>query len=483
MLTSELAPFSKVGGLADMVSSLSKEMADCGMDVKVITPLYSSIKGKDTFDVKVPVLSVHMGLGVEKYCRVLSTSLAKAEVNFLEYDEYFDRAGIYNFGDISYTDNGARYAFMCRAALDFCRTQDWIPDVIHCHDWPAAYLPMYLNNNFIREPLGKAASVFTIHNMQHQGTFDKGVIEFAGLPQAVFNSSNCEHFGAFNLMKGAIYNSTKISTVSPTYAKQIETAEYGCGLDSVIRFKSADIVGILNGVDLEEWHPSLDTFIAKNFTKDDLAGKFECKKDLQETMGLAVDADIPVFGVIARLFDQKGLDLFANIARQLLENYNIQIAILGSGDKHLEYQLCEIAKLYPEKMAVEIAYNNKLSHQIEAGADFFVMPSRFEPCGLNQMYSMIYGTLPIVRNTGGLADTVDNYNQAEKTGCGFVFDEASEVALYNTIRWVIDTWYNRREDILILQQNAMSKDFSWSKSSNAYRELYDWAIEERKKAF
>lgn len=483
MVSSELAPFSKVGGLADMVASLSKEMANSKNEVKIITPLYSSIKNKDKFEEAMPVLSVHMGLGIEEYCKVWKTSLGKAEVYFLEFNRYFDRPGIYNFGDVSYNDNGARYAFLCRAALDFCVANEWYPDVVHCHDWPTGYIPLYLNNNFRNFKLGRAASVFTIHNMQHQGVFDRGILEYAGLPQSVYNPYNCEHFGVVNLMKGALYNATKVSTVSPTYAKEIQTPQFGCGLDGIVRFKSADIVGVLNGIDIDEWNPEKDKFIPAKFSAAELSGKAECKKALQKKMGLVQDSEVPVFGVVSRLFDQKGLDLLANIGDALMDNMKIQIVLLGSGDRNLENAFNDLAARHPGKMGVYIGYNNELSHLIEAGSDFFLMPSRFEPCGLNQMYSMRYGTLPLVRATGGLSDTVENYSQKDRTGCGFSFMEATPWALYNTIDWAVATWYDRKPDYLLLQQNAMKKDFSWSKSATEYANIYKWAVAERAKGF
>jgi len=484
MLSPEVTPYSKAGGLADMVASLSKEMAAQGNEVKIFTPLYSCVKKDKDFSVAMPTMSVHMGLGIEEFCKVWTRQLDKAQILFVEFDKYFNREGIYNYGDISYDDNPQRYAFMCKSALDYCSHTGWIPDVIHCHDWTSSYAPMYLNTTHKYAPIGKAATVFTIHNLQHQGVFGKDALIYAGLPELeVFKSDNCEHFGALNLLKGALYNSTKITTVSPTYAKEIQTAEYGCGLDGVVRFKAADLVGIINGIDGDDWNPAKDKFIPKNYSVKALAGKKEAKKALQEKLGLTVDASIPVFGIISRLFDQKGLDLLCAIAQPLLQNMKIQFAMLGSGDKGLENAFRQISKSNPTSFGAVIGYDNALSHLIEAGADFFVMPSRFEPCGLNQIYSMAYGTLPIVRATGGLVDTVDNYNEKNVSGTGFMFAQATTSALYNTIGWACSTWYDRKDDYLKLQKNAMKKDFSWSKSADAYMNVYTWAITERKKAF
>lgn len=480
MVSSECAPFSKVGGLADMVSSISKQFADMGCDVKVFTPLYSSVKRTLKMKKRLEPLSVHMGLGVEEFASVWEAPLGKAQAYFVEFNRYFDRPGIYGFGDSSYDDNGGRYAFLSRAALDFCTAIDWYPDVVHCHDWTTGLIPVYLNNNFSNSPLGRAASVFTIHNLQHQGIFNKGVLEYAGISMKEFRPDSCESYGSLNMMKGALYNSTKITTVSPTYAREIQTPQYGCGLEGVLKFRAADLIGIINGVDVSEWNPQSDKYIAENYSLSDMAGKAKCKAALQKKMGLEQNAKVPVFGVVSRLFDQKGLDLLARIAQPLVDNMKIQIALLGSGERWLEDAFRGLSAANSGKISAHIGYDNELSHAIEAGSDFFVMPSRFEPCGLNQMYSMIYGTLPIVRKTGGLADTVESYSSSDSVkGDGFVFEDATADALYNTIGWACSTWYDRPRDIEALRRNAMTKDFSWAMSAEKYSQVYKWAISAR----
>ncbi len=478
MISPECAPYSKVGGLADMVSSLSKEFAANGHEVKVFTPLHSTMKRPAKLKQTLGFMGVHMGLGIEEYCCVWETPLGKATAHFLEFNKYFDRASIYENND-----NDARFTFMSKAALDFCRSINWQPDIIHCHDWTTGFVPAYLNTTLKHTPIGRAASIFTIHNMQHQGVVNSGILNYAGLPfSEICRADNYESYGAINMLKGAIYNSTKFTTVSPTYAKEIQTSAYGCGLDGIVRFKSADLVGILNGVDLDEWNPKTDKFIPQNFTNKDISGKAVCKQALQKRMGLEVNANIPLFGVIARLFDQKGLDLLAHITHPLFENMKIQIALLGSGERWLEGAFNNLSNTLRGKFAVHIGYDNALSHLIESGSDFFIMPSRFEPCGLNQMYSMAYGTLPIVRSTGGLADSVEQYDQNTGKGTGFLFNDATCEALYNTMGWACATWYDRQGDISKLRQNAMQKDFSWKQSAKKYMEVYDWAIKERAKA-
>ncbi len=483
MVSPECAPFSKVGGLADMVASLSKQFADSGCEVKVFTPLYSTVKRPRGLKKLFDNFSVHMGLGIEEYASLWTSKLGKAEMVFLEFNRYYAREGIYNFNSISYDDNGGRFAFLSRAALEYCLSTGWYPDVIHCHDWTTGLIPVYLNTTLRASPIGRTATVFTIHNLQHQGVFDRGVLEYAGLPMSEFRSDSCESYGALNMMKGGLYNCTKITTVSPTYAREIQTSEYGCGLDHVLRFRAADLIGIINGVDMQDWNPATDKQIPANYSVKSMAGKVECKKALQERVGLKVDPTVPLFGVVSRLFDQKGLDLLARIAQPLVDNMNIQLMILGNGEGWLEDSFRNLTAHNGGKIASYIGFDSALSHLVEAGSDFFLMPSRFEPCGLNQMYSMIYGTLPIVRRTGGLSDTVSQYDESTGTGTGFVFDSPTADALYNTIGWACATWYDRPQDIVQMRKNAMTSDFSWKVSAAEYEQVYDWAIGSRSVGF
>ena len=318
-----------------MVSSLSKQFAESGCEVKVFTPFYSSIKRTAKFKKNLAPLSVHMGLGIEEFAAVWSANLGKAEVLLVEFNRFFDRAGIYNYTGVSFDDNGGRFAFLCRSAMDWCLASGWYPDVVHCHDWPAGLIPVYLNTTLRNSPLGRSASIFTIHNLQHQGIFDRGVLEYAGISMREFRQDSCESMGMLNMLKGGLYNATKITTVSPTYAKEIRTSEYGCGLDGVLRFRAADLIGILNGIDVKEWNPASDKLIPANYDVSSPDGKAVCKAALQERMGLKNDPKIPVFGVVSRLYDQKGLDLLARIAQPLVDNMSIQIAVLGSGEPWL----------------------------------------------------------------------------------------------------------------------------------------------------
>jgi starch synthase len=423
-----------------------------------------------------------LGWGHEAFARSWNVALEgqATQFIFIEYDKYFHRGEVYAGPWGEHQDNSERFTFLSRASLDYCNKVGWVPDVVHLHDWPCGLVPVYLNTRDKDTPLGAAASVFTIHNLQHQGIFGKEVIDFAGLPYDVFRPDGLEALGNVNMMKGGIYHATKITAVSPTYAQEIQTPEHGCGLNHVLRFRSADLVGVLNGIDTDVWNPSKDALLPHNYTSRDFSGKALCKQALQKSVGLAEDAHVAVFGVVARLYWQKGLDLLAAIIPRLLHDMHIQLVILGTGDQHLEHRLLELSYHFPGRLAVYIGYDNTLAHLIEAGADFFVMPSRFEPCGLNQMYSMTYGTPPVARATGGLVDSVIQYNEHSKTGTGFLFDHATEDALYYAMGWACSTYYDRPGDCLLLRVNGMDQDFSWTNSALTYENVYRWAIDARR---
>ena len=479
----EIAPYSKVGGLADVSGALTKEMSRQGHDVRVITPMYGFLDPvAGGWEAEPGAFSVHLGNYHEEFCRLWKDTYpgSDAQVFFIEYGKYYDRHEIYTGPWGGHSDNHERFAFLSRAAIDYCHSRKWYPDVIHCHDWTCGFVPIYLNTTEYNTPLGKAATVFTIHNLMHQGIFGREVLSFAGLPlNEVFRADNAESMGLVNMMKGGIYNSTKITTVSPNYAAEIQGPEYGCGLDHILKYRAADLIGIINGIDTDEWNPATDPHLPANYSANDLSGKAECKRVLQETLGLEQDPKLPLFCAVARLFDQKGLDLLAGIVPWLMDEMKIQIAILGAGDPALEQSFRDLSAHYPGRVGAHIGFSNPLAHLTEAGGDFFLMPSRFEPCGLNQMYSMAYGTLPVVRSTGGLVDTVEQYSEGRARGTGFRFEEASGKALYYAIGWACSTWYDRPDDYRMLQQNAMTRDLSWAHSANKYLDVYSWAIDAR----
>ena len=478
MLSPELTPFSKAGGLGDMVASLTLALAERGHDVRVFTPLYGNIPASPE---RVPhPFPVHVDLswGDRPDCRVWKQPFGKATALFLEYQAYFGGPEIY--GDRP--DNGKRFAFFTRAALDFCEQSRWTPDIVHCHDWTTGLAPVFINTRDRERAIGRAATVFTIHNLLHQGLFDKDVLTYAGLPGWLYSPRHLEAVGTLNLMKGGLWHATKITTVSPTYAREIRTPEFGCGLDDLLRFRAGDLVGILNGVDTADWNPAKDPHLPANFSVADLSGKATCKAALQRELGLREEAGTALFGVVSRLWDQKGLDLFAEVADDIVSKSRMQFVVLGSGDKALEDRLLALAARFPGRVAARIGFDNGLSHRIEAGSDFFLMPSRFEPCGLNQMYSMLYGTLPIVRATGGLADTVEPWYAGRGAGTGIVFRTANAAGVRWGVEEALRLYYDAPEEFARLRVNAMRRDFGWDTSAIRYEEVYGWALETRRGA-
>lgn len=477
MVTPELAPFVKVGGLADVVGALPKELKLAGHDVRILCPLYGSIRTGEDWRAKNEPMVVHMGNG-NKYARIWETQLphSAVPVYFIEHNEYFHRHEVYTGPWGSHGDNDERFAFLSRAGIDLCYFLQWFPDVIHAHDWPTALTPVILNAIQQSGPLSHTASVLTIHNMEHQGVFPPDLVNKAGLPEWAFRADGLESMGWVNMLKGGIYHATKVTTVSPSYAREIQTSGGGCGLHEVLQFRSPDLVGILNGIDTQVWSPEVDPLIPKNYSVKDMRGKAECKAELQRAFNLHVDPNIPVFGVISRLAHQKGLDLLNHIIGRAVLDMKIQFAILGAGESELQWAFGEMPKYLHGRVGSYIGFNNFFAHLIEAGADFFVMPSRFEPCGLNQMYSMAYGTLPIVRATGGLVDSVESYVEGADQGTGFVFDAPTADALYDSIGWACATYYDRPQEYRSMQQRAMKKDFSWKSSAQKYVEVYRWAM-------
>lgn len=477
----EVAPYAKIGGLGDMAGSLTKALHRLGVDVRGFCPLYGSIQRGDDWQARKTPVHVHLGYGQEDYGRVWETRYPQtdAPMYFLEFNKYFQRPEIYSGPWGAHGDNGARFAFFAKAAIELCRHLDWQPDVIHAHDWTVGLIPVFLNTTELHTPLGRCASVFTIHNLQHQGIFPREVLDWAGLPPEVFRPDDLESVGFANYLKGGLYNATKLTTVSPHYAEEIKTHAYGCGLDQVVRFRAADLIGVLNGVDYDTWNPATDAHLPANYTAENLSGKAHCKRALQEHLGLEMNPELPIFGVISRLYDQKGLDWLAAIVPRIMAEMSVQIVVLGAGDPTLEGEFRELAGRYPGRVGSFIGYSEQLAHLVEAGSDFFVMPSRFEPCGLNQLYSLKYGTLPIVRATGGLVDTVESYNEATGEGTGFRFDQPNEHALYYTIGWACSTWYDRRHHYEAMQQRAMVQDFSWERSARQYVRIYEWARDAR----
>jgi starch synthase len=461
------------------VGALPRALARQDVDVRVVMPLYAGMPW-DQFEPLEGALTVPMWFG-PLHCAVRLGRLPRSEVPVycLEYNRYFDRPHLYGPATGAYSDNLERFAFLSRGALELVKAIGWLPDVIHAHDWQAALVPVYVDTVEWAKPLHASATVYTIHNLAYQGVFDGGGLFITGLGQEHYNARELEHFGALNLSKGALYRSTMLGTVSPTYAREIQTGAFGCGLDGVLAARHDDLVGILNGIDTEEWNPATDPHLAARFDKRSLAGKAACKAALQREAGLPVRAEVPVLAFVGRLTSQKGIDVLAHALDRILA-WDVQGVLLGTGDPETEQFFAAAARARPDRFAAWLRFDEARAHRIEAGADFFLMPSRFEPCGLNQMYSLRYGTLPIVRATGGLADTVTNYDEATGGGTGFVFGDLTPDAVANTVGWAISTWYARRAHVRRMQRRGMAQDFSWDRAARAYDELYRRAYERRR---
>ena len=464
--SAEVAPFRKTGGLADVAGALPKALADNGVDVRVVTPFYQGTPtdGTERLDmaVRVPMYFGTRAAGVRR-AQLPGTAVP---VYLLENDHYYDRPTLYGYGD-----NLERFVFLSRGALELTKVLDWVPDVVHANDWHTALMPVYVNTVEWARPLHGAATVYTIHNLAYQGDEDGGAHFVTALDPEHFNEWEFEHFGRFNPVKAAIRHSTKLSTVSPRYAGEIQTSDFGGGLDGELAARRADLHGILNGIDTTDWDPARDPHIAAHFDRDDLTGKAVCKAALQREAGLAERTDVPLLGVVSRLTPQKGLDILAD-AFGRMAGWDLQLVLLGAGDPADESRFAALAADYPDKLRCFIGFDNGLAHRIEAGCDFLVIPSRFEPCGLNQMYSMRYGTLPIVRATGGLADSVDNYAGSTGAGTGFVFHDLTVDALVGTVGWALSVWRDRPEHILAMRRRTMVRDWSWHRAGAEYERLY-----------
>jgi len=486
MVSSEAAPFAKSGGLADMVSALSICLAKMGHEVKIVLPRYYSIDRDSLKQIK-GALGVPVG-GREEWCGVYTVPLPGSPkenpvgMYLIEHEIFFGRDGLYGASlDSDYLDNPQRFTFFGRAAFQLCRKLGWYPDILHAHDWMTAIVPVYLKFAERRVPGSRAGfentgSVLTIHNLGYQGIYSKENFPYTGLGWDVFYEAGFEDWSMMNFLKAGLYSADRLNTVSPNYAEETKTGPHGFRLDGVLRYRGADYSGIINGIDTSVWNPQKDKRIPKNYSADDMSGKALAKAALQRHFGLPEDPAVPVIGMVTRLTEQKGVwDLFGanhGSAWNICTDMKLQLVLLGSGEAWCENEVRSLASRLPNFNA-HIGYDEELSHLIEAGSDFFLMPSRYEPCGLNQLYSLAYGTLPIVRRTGGLIDTVENYNQTTGDGTGFMFEDLTPQAIYDTVGWANWTWYNNPEHVAAMRRRAMAKDFSWEKSANRYVELYE----------
>jgi len=468
-VSSEGLPYSKTGGLADVVEALPKALVESGHEVVVLLPRYRGNKITVTV-----VSSVTVALGDRLRFPAIAEGQAIGGVRYFFVDDpgFFDREQLYGDKSGDYPDNAERFAEFSRVAIEFAK-RVWLPDVIHCHDWQAALVPVFLRTQHREDPVARSLPVvLTIHNLAYQGLFPQTELTKIGLPESLFALDALEFYGKVNFLKGGLIFADYLTTVSKKYAKEVQTPEYGCGLEGVIQSRADRLVGILNGVDYAIWSPESDTFIAQNYSAHNLEGKKACKKNLLEFFHLSAEnIDRPLIGIISRFVDQKGFDLIATIGGDLMKE-DLALVALGTGQPEYEKLFKEMAEKYPSRVGVKIGYDNALAHRIEAGADMFLMPSRYEPCGLNQIYSLRYGTVPVVRATGGLDDTIQNFDAKTGQGTGFKFEEYSGTALLAAVRATLET-YRQPKSWRTLQLNGMGKDFSWRASAATYVTVYE----------
>jgi starch synthase len=476
---SEGLPFSKTGGLADVIEALPKALVAQGHELAVVLPRYRGIK---TSMVVMPSVTIPLGTRLRFPSIADGTMLNGVRYFFVDDPGYFDRDGIYGGSAGDFPDNAERFSEFCRATIEIAK-HVWPADVIHCHDWQTALVPTLLRSLYSTDPLVKDIPViFTIHNLGYQGQFPAAVLDRAGIPPEVYHPAGLEYYGDVNFLKGGLVYSDYLTTVSKKYAEEIQTPEFGYGLDGVVRSRRDHVVGILNGVDYSVWNPEKDKLIPATYSAKDLTGKHICKKDLLEIFGLTPEHEThPVLGIVSRFADQKGFDLIAAIAKELMQE-DVILTVLGTGERRYEELFETLANEFPGRVGVRIAYDNELAHKIEAGADMFLMPSRYEPCGLNQIYSLKYGTVPIVRATGGLDDTVESFDVEHGTGTGFKFEPYTGAALLDAVRVALHHFTDERIWKRI-QLNGMSRDFSWKRPATEYAKLYKTARLARNQIF
>ncbi|NUO79934.1 glycogen synthase GlgA [candidate division KSB1 bacterium] len=476
--TSECVPFVKTGGLADVSGALPKALALMGHEVKVFLPLYQSIRVLDhdlTFAHEFHNTQMRVGERTVTANVWYKRNGAGVEHYFVDCPHYFHRGQVYT----SHADEDERFILLQDMAMFILQRFNWAPEVLHCNDWQTALLPVFLREKYNWDQLfAKTASVLSLHNVGYQGRFGAAAVGHAGLKYDKFHLGGAyEFYGDFSFLKAGLMYADMITTVSPTYAREIQTYEYGTELEGVLRYRGGDLVGILNGIDVDDWNPAGDRHIPHHYTIDDLDTKRENKRALLERTDLPYQDGVPTIGIITRLAEQKGMELVASVLPQLME-LPVQLVALGSGAQKYEDFFRWAAQTYPEKCYAYIGFNDALAHLITAGSDMFLMPSRYEPCGLNQMYCLNYGTVPIVRRTGGLADTVRDYHEYNDQGNGFSFYDFTPYALWTSILRALDL-YQQKEVWREIMRRGMSEDFSWKHSAQQYLEVYQRAISKR----
>jgi len=473
LVSAEAAPFAKVGGLGDFTTALAQTLSQSGHDVRLFFPFYSSIDRRSHDFGPVDLLQdleIRMGERLYRFSGMYSwLSSSSLQVYLIDCPELYHRPGIYTED----ADEAVRFGFLCRAALDSCQRMEWSPEIVHCNDWHTALLPVYLRTHYaLDELLADVKTVLTLHNVGYQGVFGAEVLSALDLGDRLsyFDDEDLRA-DRVNFLKTGIVHADRLTTVSPTHAEEIQTPEYGMGLDSLLRARSDRLTGILNGVDYGEWNPATDPLIPFNYSAEDLTGKERNKRALLQDLSLPYDPQAPVLGVVSRLVPQKGIHLLAAAVPGLLDPLDLRLVVLGTGEPRFEALFRLLHQQYPRKVSFYNGYSNELAHRIEAGSDLFLMPSLYEPCGLNQMYSLRYGTVPVVRATGGLADSVQPWDPEDGTGTGFLFEEYSDEAMLEALHRALNT-FRDQPAWSQLMLNGMGQDFSWTKQVKEYEALY-----------
>lgn len=478
IVSSEIYPYAKTGGLADMVGSLAKSLSNLGHDVRVILPFYKNIYNLN-LDVEVFVDSFTIKLGDEKLtCKIYEYLDINSGITLylIEHLNYFNRNGFYNENNKDYPDNAERFIFFSKAAIKLCKFFQFNIDIIHCHDWQTGLIPAFLKSD-VKNPkdniplqLKHTKSVFTIHNLGYQGNFPEYYYKMTGLPKAFFSIDGLEFYGGISFLKAGIYYSDIITTVSSTYAKEIQTHKSGFGLDGLLKARRDKLIGIPNGIDENIWNPEIDTFLLSHYNSLNLENKKKCKTELQENFGLNINQDIPLIGGISRLVHQKGYDMVASVLPGLL-SHNIQFVLLGTGDVDIENNFADLAKHY-QNFKFYNGYNEHLAHLIIAGSDIFIIPSRYEPCGLTQMYSLKYGTIPIAHATGGLEDTIKDFNEINEEGNGLKFKSFSSSNFISSVIRATNIYKSNKNLWNKFMLNGMKENHNWSHRVLQYHNLY-----------
>ena len=454
MCSSEMVPFAKTGGLADALGALALALEKYDIEIRIALPKYKIVAGCNS-----QVASFSSDIDVAKIGRNIQVYLVKN-------DAYFNRDGLYGDKTEDYPDNLERFSFYCRRSLDLLKEINFKPDIIHCHDWQAGLIPLYLKTIYHKDSFYKGIkTLFTIHNLGFQGVFDKDEFPKLGLGWSLFNIDALEFYHKVNILKGAIIYSDLLNTVSPAYAREIQTKEFGCGLEGVLQARKEGLSGILNGLDYELWNPQKDPYLDKAYSMNTIEDKYVNKRMLQVECGLSLGKALPLFGMVSRLTHQKGLDLIAESLEDLLSCLKMQIIVLGVGDVRYRNLLEGLAKNYPGNVSAQIKFDERLAHKIYAGCDIFLMPSRFEPCGLGQMIALRYGAIPLVFKTGGLADTISEEN-------GFIFNSYTKEDFIAAVNLAVSTYMNKRKWAELIKK-AFTCNFSWEKSAGEYIRLYN----------